>query len=514
MKKHLIRLLTGPLLLLGGLGGLCQLSAQTPMTDTEKKHPKVSDAEDHFRKNEFDKCYECLVEAANDKEAALPPARLMMARLYFSAQGQAQAGRVLLETALVESPDHPEVYLTNASIALAEGRILDTLLSCQIALQQANGARWNAAQQRKFRTEAHAGLATAYEARKDWGNSRSHLTEWSNLDPDNVAVRQRLARAHFLLGNQKDARAELTEAAKRHNTKKADSKWTPLDPTEVTMGQFHAQMVGLTPLPENKKNDKDIDKEIERIKKEDANHYAKAKECFEKAIKESENDPVAGLKANQAFAGWLLDNRKLKEAEDVLETVAKLDKTPPTRETQSLQGLLARYKKDYTTAANIFQRILAETRDDFFAGNQAALCLIEIKGDQKAHDRAGQTAETNQRLYPRAAEAYATLGWIYLQNGRVDEADRALAIAINSGQASADTAYYLSKLLMKKAEKEDGKKKTELEDRAKEILDKALKSQGVFVNREEAKEFLDGLKGTLPMKKVNTPPVDPKKISP
>ncbi len=114
---------------------------------------------------------------------------------------------------------------------------------------------------------------------------------------------------------------------------------------------------------------------------------------------------------------------------------------------------------------------------DFFATNQLALVLTEQKAKLQ---RAMQYAEVNARSYPRSAEAAATYGWVNYKSGKLDEAERILGAATSSGQASADTAYYLAKVLYDRA------KYTE----AQEILKKALDNKGVFVNRKDAEDFM------------------------
>ena len=106
-------------------------------------------------------------------------------------------------------------------------------------------------------------------------------------------------------------------------------------------------------------------------------------------------------------------------------------------------------------------------------------------------------AMSNAARYQRSAEAQATLGWCYFKTGKLEEAERALGMATNSGQASPDTAYYMSKVLF------DKKKFKE----AYEVLKKAIDSKGVFINRNDAVKFMTDVKD-----KYTPPPekVDPK----
>lgn len=456
MNSNWQRLLAGPMLVLGILWTACDLTAQTSADKKEKeKHELQLKAEGMFVKGDIEGCFKALQDWES-KDPTAPPARLQLARYLIGNQQTVQAGRQLLEVAIVENPDHPEVYLSNGSIALAEGRITDAVLNCQIALQLSEGNRWSAAQRKTFQREARAGLATSFEARKDWTSARTQFAAWSELEPKNGQLRQRMARALFLTGKTKEAFAELETSA-------ADDK--TLEPPEVTMGLLYSSIVG---TEDPKKKDKD---------KED---FAKlAEEWFKKADAKFPDK----IRVKQAYAGWLLDSGKLKEAGTFIDDAVKLDGKTLSRETKALQGLQERYKGNWAAAEKIFEDLLRLQPADFFSSNQLALVLIE-QDDPSQQRRAVQLAEVNARQYPRSAEAFATLGWVYFKSGRVDEADRTLGTATNSGQASADTAYYLGKLLAKK----------EMYNRAKEVLDKALETKGVFVNRERAKDLLAEIK--------------------
>ena len=73
---------------------------------------------------------------------------------------------------LQPKPGHPEVLLVNASFALAEGRLTDTILSLQTALNAADNARWNAEQKKRYRAEARKGLVEAFGKARRWCQSR------------------------------------------------------------------------------------------------------------------------------------------------------------------------------------------------------------------------------------------------------------------------------------------------------------------------------------------------------
>lgn len=407
-------------------------------TDPRIKNELLEEAEAVFRKGNAEGAFKKLEEAVK-KSPTLPPAKLLMAKLYLSAKN-GPAARNYLEQAFTENPEHPEVYLNNASVALAEGRLTDMILNCRTALSFANAERWTADQKKMFQREARAGLATAFEARQDWTSARAELTHWLELDKA-APVRQRLGRVLFNLGKADEAFAELQTAYQDDPT---------LDAPELALGRFASQ-------------------------REDV---ASAEDWFGKAVAKYPKNP----KVHQAYGGWLLDMGKTEAAKVHIDTGATLD--PKSRETQGLKGLLARYQRDFIAAEKFFDALYQESPGDFFSSNQLALVLIESP-DEKQRKKAIQLAEVNARQYSRLAEALATLGWVYFRSGRVEEADQVLGAVSAGGQVSADTAYYMAKVLSARGKNDDARK----------VLDKAIESKSVFVNRKEATLFVTELKG-------------------
>jgi tetratricopeptide (TPR) repeat protein len=423
-------------LLLVGMVMTASLSAQPP--EKSGKNELLEEAEMLFRQGKPEEAFK-KIEDAVKKNPGLPPARLLLAKLLLAAK-QLPPARSNLELAFAENPEHPEIYLVNASLAFAEGRITETILNCRSALTFSNAERWNAEQKRYFQLEARTGLANAFEARRDWASARTELTFWLELG-SNAQIRQRLGRALFYLNKTEEAFVELQNAHKEDPT---------LDPPELALGRFAAQ-------------------------KEDA---TLSEEWFAKAVAKYPKNP----KVHQAYGGWLLDVGKSEAAKVHIETSATLD--PKSRETLGLQGLLARYQRNFPAAEKVFESLYQENPADFFSANQLALVLIEST-DDKQKKKAISLAEVNARQYPRMAEALATLGWIYYRSGRFEEADQVFGAVGTAGQVSADTAYYMAKLLHTRGKSEDARK----------ILDKALESKTVFVNRTEAQTFAVELKG-------------------
>ncbi len=385
-----------------------------------------------------------LLQDAVRKHPTLPPAKLMLARLLFNTRELHAQGRAYLEQAAAEQPDHPFVYLSNGDVALNEGRITDALLSCQRALELATAERWTPEQRKAYLSQAHKGLATVCEARRDWAGARTHLTAWLELEPRNGHIHQRLAGVLFFLDKPDDAYAELQKAIKD------DPK---LDPPMVTMGQLWTGKGDLR----------------------------KARQWFERATQVEPNR----LRVHLAYANWLLQQNEFDQAKAQADAAVKLK--ADDKEALKLQGLIARARKDLPAAEKIFRRVLTDTPGDFFASNHLALVLAdEDDGDQ--HRRAMQLAEVNARQYPRSADALATYGYTLFRNGRVENALQTLQTAVSGGQATADTAYFLALALADRDKIDDARK----------LLEQALHTQGLFIYRKEAIGLLERLNRKAP----------------
>src|SRR6478609_3677657 len=124
------------------------VAGPTPTTGAPAaKIEEIEKAGEKLMRGQMDEAYKLLQEAVR-KKPDLPPARLMLARLFLASKEGHQQGRAFLEQAVAEHPDHPEVYLTCASLSLGEGRVTETILNCQKALDLASAGRWTAEQKK------------------------------------------------------------------------------------------------------------------------------------------------------------------------------------------------------------------------------------------------------------------------------------------------------------------------------------------------------------------------------
>jgi tetratricopeptide (TPR) repeat protein len=390
-----------------------------------------------FQRHDYEQALE-LLNTARQQQPALPPARLMLARL-FLADNQLSLGRTHLEQAHVENPDYPGVYLSLGTLALAEERRTDATVHFERAAALARSGPWAEAQRRFFLIQSHAGRVVAAEGRKDWLGARTALTAWLEVEPKNGKVRQRLARTLLELNQPADALKELEQAARDDPA---------LPPAAVGLAWLYAR-----------KGDQ-----------------KKAAEYMESALNSAPDNPRVRL----ALAGWLLEQGKAGPAQEHADAAARLGLD--SKELQLLRGLIARHLKDPAQAEGHFQAVWQQSPEDFQASNQLALALAE-QADRSKQRRALQLAEANVRVYPRSPEALATLGRVYHRLGRLEEAEKALTDAAAKGPVTPETAYYLACVLAVRGRAEA----------AQRLLKPVLDVSANFLFREEAKELYDRL---------------------
>jgi Tfp pilus assembly protein PilF len=414
----------------------------------EEKNPLIEDAGKRLSEFKVDEAYDLLKQAVA-KKADLPPARLMLYRLMKMIPQYQQRLHGVMELAIQENPNHPLVYLDNAGLALAEGRLTDAILNSDKALKLGSeGAQWTPDQKKEIEQVGRQYLASAYEARGKWEEARTQLSTLIAKDPTNPQYHYHLAQALFFLDKPKDAEEELKLMAKND---KADSLGSP----DVAMALFWSR----------KGENKD------------------ARAWFDKAIKADANN----VKSQMAYASWLIQQNEFPEAKLHIDVAAK--HKPDDVEAQKLQGLIARAQKDYPKAEEVFKRILVTSPDDFFGRDNLALALIEQQGESK-QKQAKEHAELNAKANQKSAEALATLGYVYLQLKQLDAAGQMLQQSLNvsNGQMTADTGYYLA-ILWKDSRPEDAKKVL------REVL---APNRGVFINAKEARDLLTKLEKNPP----------------
>ncbi len=399
---------------------------------------EVTDAVAKFKQRDFDGALKLLKEAVK-KNADLPPAQVIMAQL-FSQANIPQGVRNALEQATNESPDDPEAYAIMGDIALRERRVTEADLLYQKAGSLVDKLAKSAKRKEMLQPRILGGEAAVSEARQDWPGAQKKLEAWLKLDPKSSVAMQRLARCLFQQKNAQGALEKLKEAAK------ADPDvLTP----EAILAQFYEQ----------------------------AGDRENAKKWMAKALAAAPKDLKTHLVAGQ----WALETGQLDEAQTQATAAMQID--PKSLDAKVLRGVIALFQKDYPAAERYFEAAHLQSPRNFAASNNLALALIEQKDEAKKR-RALEYAENNVQQFPKVAEAASTYGWVLYKMGRLDDAEKALQAAVNSGAMNADTAYYIARLSVDRGR----------EAQAKQWLESALKSTGPFAMRQEAQALMEQLK--------------------
>jgi tetratricopeptide (TPR) repeat protein len=370
------------------------------------------------------------------------PPKVLLAR-WCMETGQATQARYLLEQAAREDPKHPEVYLTNGHFAYLEGRLTDTILNCQAALEVLDSPRWEAAYKQQVRWQARLGLASAYEARRDFLSAVAQLRELLQTEPRHAALRQRYARLLFWLDRIDEALEQWQQARRDDPT---------LEPPELQL----AQMYVLQRDP------------------------VKARDWFGKAATRYPED----VRVQRLLAVFLLEQGDLTEARKHLEAVQRLE--PNSRDTRALVGYWARYARDYPTALKIFEGLVRDYPAFPFATANLALVLTE-QNDEQSRQRAVALAENYVRQQPLSLDARAILAYTLHRLGQQTEAERLAQATIGPGLLSPDGAYLLAVVL----QRQDA-------GRARSLLQAVVGNKEPMFYRREAEELLRQLTAHSP----------------
>jgi len=349
-----------------------------------------------------------------------------------------------LEDTVVKFPKDPEPYLMMGDLAFQDRRVTDADVLFSKATQLTTEYTENAKRKRDFEIRCNAGSAAVAEARKQWEVAQKHLQSWLDLDPDNASAHQRMGIVLFQLNKQTEALEQFREA------KKLDEK--AVQP-ELAMARLY----------------------------DDAKDRKTAKKLVDAAVTAAPKDPSVLLAAAQ----WYLGQNDLESAKKIADNALVID--VKSLEGKVVRGAIARVARDYKTAEKYFNEAHVQSPGSFPASNSLALVLIE-SDDKESRQRALEMAEVNVAMNrensPQQVNALTTLAWVYYKLGRREDAEKILAQITQNNALTTDGAYYVSKLLADRGEK----------DRARKILEEVLANEPMFATRPDAADLLAKLK--------------------
>ena len=433
-------------LVLGASRADAQLDARAligkAVDEVGPKHSDVEKAIERYRVRDTQGALEFL-EAARRKDPNVPPAEIVLAKMHLAA-GQTPAARTALEEVTEKYPNDPEPYLIFGERAFAANRLSDAQLLFAKGLQLASAYRENPIRRSNLLVRSHAGLASVAERREDWATAAEHLQQWVEEDPESATAKHRLGRSRFMLGDAREAYALFQEAAKGD---------TSLPSPAATIGALYEQRGG----------------------------RSEATQLMERALR----DDSASIQTLLAVARWQLETEQYAKAQTVLD--AALRREPESLDALLLSGIVSRMLKNYDAAEDKFEQAHVLAPTNFDAMNQLALVLIE-QSDTEKQQRAVQYGELNLRLHNNNPEAGVAVGWIYYQLGRTQDAERILNAALKAGRMGPDSSYFVAKIFFDRG----------LSSTAVSLLESALESDALFVQRSDAQTLLARIKRTSP----------------
>jgi tetratricopeptide (TPR) repeat protein len=411
--------------------------------DVGPEYQDIEDAITRFRNRDIQGAQQ-LLDAAQKRHPQLPPAGVMLAKLYVFASDFANAGNVL-EAVVKSDPDDPEAFITLGDLSFRERHFA----AADALYRQGNalcaGYARNPKRKESLELRSHAGLAAVAEARENWQDAETHLQAVVQKTPDNAAFQARLGRALYKLGKTKEAYDLFTKLHDSNNT---------VARAEVTMGLlYYADGLDATKL-------------------------------FRLAA-ERDSD---GLNTRLAAAKWALDTGKIDMAKEHVRKALQID--PESFDGHYLAGLVARHEGDYATAESEFEAAHNRSPSNFETVNNLVLTLIDQEDTDKRR-RASEFAQINVRVnsdlnQPSGREAAITLGWVLFQLGREANAEQTIQQALRTpGGVTAEAAYLAAKVYNDRGQPQA----------ARQLLSLALDRPTAFPKRKEAEQLLAQLNG-------------------
>jgi tetratricopeptide (TPR) repeat protein len=407
------------------------------LDDATRSILEVKAAIRSFEKRDFDACKKQLAQAGK-AHPELPPPHALFAKLAFLSN-QGALVRPALESAIGEDPEHPEVFILFGNLALAEGRVTDAAVHFEKAATLAKEKRWTVEQKSRFDRISLQGRAAVAESRGDWKSARAAIAEWLQLEPKSGSGHERLGKALFHLKEYDAGFEELQRAAQEDAS---------IAPPAITMAWLFTR----------------------------SRNVKKAEEW----VAFANTSGAESLAVQMETAAWLMEQGRPDEAQSHVDAAAKLK--PGAIEIKRLLGMLARQRKDFAQAEQIFDELAHDAPADAWLRNQLAICLAE-QSDPAKRKRAVELAELSVRQDSKSIDGLTTLGVVYYRIKRLEDAEKILQAVASSGRPTSDALYLLAHVREERGHPEA----------VKDLLKLALDAPGIFVFRKDAQEWFDRL---------------------
>lgn len=387
--------------------------------------------------------------------ASLPPAQLLMAAMYFSLN-QGELGRLALERAAVDQPDYPGVFTALARLSINQGWWASAAALLQQLRQKIDAGQWNEEEKKHFESEYLDALADTAIGQRRWDDARGNLQELRKMLPENASVPFRLADIDFRQSNIDSALEHLNQA------RALDAKVLP---PELVLYQWSAR----------------------------GNKSEETARWIDAAATKYPEEVSVQLE----YARHMLEKGDLTKAAEWVGRAEKNASAVPLA--RFLRGQIAFLRRAYQVAEADFRELLITAPNDMAARNMLALCLIE-SDDSTKQQKALELANGNFQFNPSSVQAASTLAWVMYRMGNTQQARQILTQLSGRQQVPAETAFYISRILMDEDQDAD----------AVQVLQESLKTPGLFLYRSRAEEDLTTLQSRLQEQKTESAPGDGK----
>ena len=450
------------------------------------------------------------------------------------ADGKRDAAEKEIREVLEENPRAAGALLLQGRIALAGGDGREAVQSFRSLLRD-----------QPERTDVHVLLGRAYLSLGERGLARESLMNGLAIDPRNLEGRRALALLKASEGKRREAQDRLKEireefpgdlesAGQLMTLQMRDRDWGGAEETLAGMreagrkaggGGFEAEMaegvlreareqwagaeaayeragkirpeapeplMALVRVQLNQKKAKAAEDFLRRVLSGKPDHpYAHGLlgEVLllrgDAAGAERELQEAARLKPDWTapwtdLAGLKLSRKKPGEAAAVLERGVKAN--PKADDLRILLAMAYGEAGRPDQAIQSYEAVLKNNPRAVLAANNLAVLLAEKKGDPESLRRALELTREFEKTVSNPL-FLDTLGWVYVKMGQNEEALRVLRKAVKQVPGHPELNYHLGMAFYQSGKTAE----------ARDYLNRALRSEGPFKSREEARTFLKRL---------------------
>lgn len=371
-----------------------------------------------------------LVEDAA-KNPGYPPADVILAALSYATNDQ-KSGQLLLERAAVKSPDDPAVFSAFARLATNSGRTTDARVLFDKLYSLISKEGVDAKIKEFYMAQYLDGMIDIAMTQLRFSDAREMLLEQRKTLPNHPKVLMVSAELEFKEKNV-DKCLEFLKTMK-------------------------------STYPKSRAPEAIIASWFQRTGDSDS-----AEKWIRKSAELYPNDPQVQLE----FASWALNREDfptagaaVKKAEEVLTETAF---------SKNLKAKIAFARESYGVAEAHYASLIVSQPMDSDVSNMYALCLTESNNQDK-YNKALGIATRNLQAMPNNRVAIASLGYIQMRGGDLDQAKLAFAKATQMPGASPEIDYFIGRYL----------KETGDLPKAKQFVDRALETEGLFLYRSAA----------------------------